>query len=338
MKTLKKILFGLIILIALILIIVIFLPSSVSIEKSIEINKSASTIYKQVNNLKNWEKWSPFQEEYPEMKNEYSEIAEGVGAIMKWSGEESGNGSMLTLIADENKYLECKLDFMEGDTSTLNISKWTFNETNGITKVTWKFESSNLSYPLGKIFGLLMPSMMEKSMNSGLENLKRVSEEISYEPKVKIEEKLTQHFYAYTIYDSAKIQDLGAKLGYIFGEVSKFVEANKLQCTGVPFAIYHNWDMENYIRIEGGIPVSEKTKKKPEQKNIIFKEFPTVKSLQVMHIGSYESSIVPHEEIDKYIEEYKLEKEGNCIEHYITDPSNEPDTSKWQTLIVYPIK
>jgi effector-binding domain-containing protein len=44
-----------------------------------------------------------------------------------------------------------------------------------------------------------------------------------------------------------------------------------------------------------------------------------------------------HEDLARYVQYKKLQEEGPVMEVYITDPTQEPDTSKWITEIYYPI-
>jgi effector-binding domain-containing protein len=56
------------------------------------------------------------------------------------------------------------------------------------------------------------------------------------------------------------------------------------------------------------------------------------------HFGAYDKTMYMYTAMDEYIQEFKLEETGGPIEEYITDPMSEPDTSKWQTNIYFPVK
>lgn len=57
MKTLKRILIGILAIIVLLVIVAFFLPSKAYVERSIVINAVPRIVFDQVNTLKNWEKW-----------------------------------------------------------------------------------------------------------------------------------------------------------------------------------------------------------------------------------------------------------------------------------------
>jgi effector-binding domain-containing protein len=62
------------------------------------------------------------------------------------------------------------------------------------------------------------------------------------------------------------------------------------------------------------------------------------KALQLAYFGSYDKTGEAHYAMGDYIKDNNLELNGAVIEEFITDPANEPDTSKWQTNIYYMIK
>ena len=62
MRIIRTILFILLILIVLFLLISLFLPSTVHVDESITIKSTVNNSFSQINNLKNWQKWSPYQQ------------------------------------------------------------------------------------------------------------------------------------------------------------------------------------------------------------------------------------------------------------------------------------
>ena len=145
MKALKIILVILAVLVALFLVIALFLPKSVHMEESIVINKPASLVFKQVNNFKNWEPWSPFQANDPEMVTTYEGPEKGVGAKMLWTAKR-GDGYML--ITESVPYQKVLSDLDFGMPGATNL--FTLNEEQGGTNVTWIVDIPDLAYPLGR--------------------------------------------------------------------------------------------------------------------------------------------------------------------------------------------
>jgi hypothetical protein len=174
MKFFKRFLLFLLILIVLVLIVAIFLPAKVYVEESVLVNAPAELIFRQVNNLKSWESWSPFQKEDTAMTSTYEGPEAGVGAVQKWKSEVNGDGSMTITESIKDSLIKMKLDFAKQGVPT---SDWKFEKQGMATKVTWNVDMERLGYPMGRIFGLFMPKMMHKSFKDGLENLKKLCEE-----------------------------------------------------------------------------------------------------------------------------------------------------------------
>ena len=62
------------------------------------------------------------------------------------------------------------------------------------------------------------------------------------------------------------------------------------------------------------------------------------KAAVIDYYGAYEGSGEAHFAMDDYLKEFGLTAGGPVIEEYITDPMTEPDTAKWLTKIIYPLK
>jgi effector-binding domain-containing protein len=338
MKILKKIIVVLLVLVVIVLVIAAFLPSKRHIEASLTINTPAKAIYAQVIDLKKWDKWSPFKEDDTAMTTTYDGAPMGVGAIMSWKSKKQGNGVMTIMEAIKDKSIRTKIDF-EGQGSS--FSDWIFNEDSSkTTKVFWTMDLDNLKYPVGRIMGLVMNSMITKSFEKGLASLKKVSEDyfkmLSVYKTSDIKIKQTEKHYAIVIKDSSKCDEVDIMMGKDFGELGKFIGENKIEISGYPFAKAYLWDeTANKYVAELGFEIKNKVEGKG---NIRCIEIPAAKVVSAIHNGSYESSGFTHMAIDKYIKDNKLTCVGIPMELYITDPEKEPDMTQWQTEIIYPVK
>ncbi len=55
------------------------------------------------------------------------------------------------------------------------------------------------------------------------------------------------------------------------------------------------------------------------------------------YFGPYEETASVYHALEKYISQGGLEITGNPWEIFVTDPSNEPDTAKWHTQVLFPV-
>lgn len=333
MNTLKKILIGMGILITILIIVSFFLPSKLHIEKSIEINAPAELVFEQFNTLQNWEKWSPWVKMDPQSKREYFGAGSGVGSGYSWKGEKTGEGKLT--ITESNPYtsIVTELD-MRGEKVYPGFN---FEESDGKTKVTWYFDSDAGLNPFGRYMNLMIKGMLGQQFEQGLNDVKQIVESLPVpeegEPIV-IEEVKTDSVYYLSIRDTANIETIGMKLGQGYGLIQQEIAKQKLQMTGAPFAIYYS-DSETEFDMDIALPVNKPGKDSGKIKAGLLKGG---RHIVAHYFGAYEGTPVAHRAIVSFIQRNGLQSSGPPREHYITDPMAEPDTSKWQTDVYYPVE
>ncbi len=180
MKTLLRILYILLAILILLLIVGLFLPSRKHFGSTITIHAPDSVVFKQVNNLKNWGKWSPWNTNDSTVKMTYPGPDAGEGAESHWQSALMGNVSMT--ITGSNPYKNLQLNFNFNGRGIAQ-SPWTFRQQADGTIVTWYLDVSGLRYPEGRYMGLFFKSWMTPMFTDGLYNLKKVSEEIAGKSK-----------------------------------------------------------------------------------------------------------------------------------------------------------
>jgi effector-binding domain-containing protein/ribosome-associated toxin RatA of RatAB toxin-antitoxin module len=330
MKALLKILYLLLLIILFFLLAGIFLPKRSHVEASVYINASPDIVFDQVNTLKNWEKWSPWQNADSTMKLTYFGSPSGVGASYSWISEHSSSGKMSITESTPDKYIQTELDY---GTRGKARAPWQFWEKNNGTKVTWALDNQNMGY-FERYFIVLFKKNMMNTFSQGLLKLKEVSESIRLDHISDVQEVQLVQRHALIITDSALLQNSGAKMKDMFGRLMNYAQKRNLQTSGVPFTIYYKWGNEGFTTFACGIPISEKTWGSGGYSYI---EMPEEKAIMVTHWGNYNSS-KPYEALDNYIKNNGIQISGPPWEEYITDPKTEPDTSKWETRIYYPVK
>jgi len=151
-------------------------PSDFRITRTGTITAPASVVFAQVNDLQKWDAWSPWAKLDPEAKNTFEGPASGVGAIMRWSGNNKvGQGSMAIMESRPDEFISFKLEFLKPFAAT-NTSEFTFNSENNKTTVTWSMYGKNNF--MSKAIGLIMScdKMVGGQFEQGLATLKSVVE------------------------------------------------------------------------------------------------------------------------------------------------------------------
>ncbi len=174
MKVLKILGILILLLVVGVAVWLVTLPGTYSVERTALIEAPASYAYDQVADFRNWDSWSPWEKKDPNMSRSYEGPEQGVGAIYKWSGNDSvGTGSLEVVEAVPNERIEMKLRF-EKPFESRSDNTMLFEDEDGYTRVTW-IDSGSLPFYL-RMLGPEMDGMMGPDFEKGLADLKQYSE------------------------------------------------------------------------------------------------------------------------------------------------------------------
>ncbi|HTB85306.1 MAG TPA: SRPBCC family protein [Candidatus Sulfotelmatobacter sp.] len=163
--------------IAIILIVVVAgQPCEFTVSRSAKISVPPEKIFPYVNDLHQWNNWSPWAKLDPNAKITFSGPDAGVGEAMRWEGNSKiGVGRMTIIDSQPNNVIRLRLDFEKPMLAT-NTAEFSFLPDNRQTLVTWAMRGKNNLG--GKIFGLAFnfDKMVGDKYEEGLANLKAVAE------------------------------------------------------------------------------------------------------------------------------------------------------------------
>lgn len=333
MKILKVIGIILAIVVVLAIILVIALPTKYNVERSVTIDAPKNIVFTQVAKFENFITWSPWTKLDPNMTYEITGTDGEVGAAYSWSGNDSvGTGSLTTVALTEDR-IDQKLDFTS-PWEAHDLAYYEFDDTPEGIKVTWGLDG-NLARPMN-LMGLFMSmeDMIGSDYEKGLESLKnQVASFVSNHTKRGYfinEVDLKPKFYVLKR-ESVKFSNIQEFYATNFQAIMQKIQLLELPLTGAPSGLIYTWDMENNVAdMAAGIPIAEEAD---------IDGFEVVelsgKSLEINYYGAYSGIAEAHYAMDDYMKENGLALNEVVIEEYITDPSNEPDTSKWLTNVYY---
>jgi effector-binding domain-containing protein len=127
---------------------------------------------------------------------------------------------------------------------------------------------------------------------------------------------------------------IGSTLAEILPEVFRYLRKHDVWPSGPPFTRYHGFS-ETEVDIEGGMPVQTRLS---GSGRIVAGELPGGRAVTTVHTGPYEKLPDAHDAVHAWIQEKKFTSAGPQWECYLTDPGKEPDPSKRQTELVWPIE
>ena len=331
MKMLKRITIWLVVLIALLLVMAYLLPRHYMVQRDVIINADGKTIYNMVCDFNNWDFWTPWSLQDDSTATDEIIGRCEAGAVYRWDGEDVGQGEMKILEIAEGALIKWDVGF-EDNTYRMNMMMSFEKEGDGWL-VTWTAEGDLGYNPLYRYYGLMIDSEVGADLERGLSNLKAFCELLPDYPGIEIVDLTSGN--AVAVRDSLAMGDMQVFMEVYFPRLYMYALRNEATITGPPYSIYYSWDPEGKSFMEIGIPVADEL---PGEEEIIPSETPGGKAVTGAYYGPYEGMNTIYNALEKYMQVLKLEPRGMAWEVYITDPSQEPDTSKWETHVYFPIK
>ncbi len=309
------------------------LDSKYAVERTTVINAEPETVYATVSDFTTWSEWSKWHKQDPEMKITYGEKSAGEGATYSWDGEISKKGTQSITAAVPNESLTTHIVF-EGMGESDGY--WKFEPTeDGQTQVTWGFTGE---FPFFfRVFGKGMDASVGKDFEEGLANLKALVEAMPKKaPAVDIIMVRVEPMNYYSISGDVPMNNANVKgfLADSYGAIMTYLGEDANNTTMQPFAIYHEWNEETGIsKMEAGIAA---TSKKPGTDKIKKGTTYGGSAIKAVHVGGY-NTMPEHTAMFKHTQENGIEMIGSPWEVYVTDPGQEPDSTKWVTAVYYPV-
>lgn len=157
-------------------VIVATRPDEFRVTRSTTIAAPPEAVFEQVNNLHNWQMWSPWAKLDPTAQNAYDGPLDGAGAGFSWAGNSQvGEGHMTITESRPHELIRFQLDFVKPFKGT-NTTEFTFKPEGNQTRITWTMSGKN-SF-MSKAIGLVMncEKMVGGQFEQGFANLKAVVE------------------------------------------------------------------------------------------------------------------------------------------------------------------
>jgi effector-binding domain-containing protein len=125
-------------------------------------------------------------------------------------------------------------------------------------------------------------------------------------------------------------------------EIFGWLGARGIEPAGPPFFRYHVIDMERQLLVEAGVPVHSAIQ---DDDNVRGGTLPPGQFAVLVHTGAPETLMAATTALLDWAEARRLafdlslteagEKWGCRLESYLTNPAEQPDTSKWQTELAF---
>jgi uncharacterized protein YndB with AHSA1/START domain len=174
MRIIKNIVLAVILLVVVLVAIAFALPRKYEVVRSIDIAASADKVFEQINDPRNWAKWTVWNQRDPAMKMDYSGAPSGAGAKWVWQSKSEGTGEMEFTRSEAPKLLAYKLYFPDFDSRS--AGQLVLEPAGNSTRLTWSNGGDLGNNPVMRWMGLAMDKMIGSDFDAGLKNLKALVE------------------------------------------------------------------------------------------------------------------------------------------------------------------
>ena len=336
MRTLRYMVLALLFLLLVVVVIGFFLPAKVHMERSIEINRNTPTIFKTINSLNNFNKWSPWYEYDVNAEYTLSGAQSGVGSKLSWSGNNKiGTGSNEIIESKLDSYIKTKFFF--GKSEKPAFSMLSLLQKENTTKVTWAFNNDfgyNVFY---RYFGLVLEDMIAPDYERGLKYLKKHVESLPlYDySNISITETYAEDTYAYQSKSGLSHEQITPAIAAAYGKLIGFITKNKITMNGSPKIVNLSTSDDEY-RFLAVIPVGNNSVVDENNEIRSYTSYQG-KAIKLVHKGSYNNFDASYDILFAYMSQNNLQNNGNSWEDFVTDPANVSE-DQLITNIYQPIK
>lgn len=176
MRFLKRLGIGLVLLVIAAVIVVALQPADYRLTRSTVIAAPAAAVFAQVNDLRQWDDWSPWAKLDPAAKVTFAGPPAGTGAVFEWAGNDKvGAGTMTITGSKPNERVATRTDFIKPFEGTSH-SEFIFSQMGDQTNVIWTMSGTHNFIGKAMCLVMSMEAMLGPDFEKGLAQLKQVVE------------------------------------------------------------------------------------------------------------------------------------------------------------------
>lgn len=341
MRLLLRLLGLLFVLLVLLVGLAFVLPDRAHVERAVTIRRPPSQIYLLLTDLRRFNDWSPWYRRDPAARYVYSGPDSGVGAKVAWKSErhDVGEGTQTLIAAVPGQVVSFELDFGANGTST---ARFDIAAQNGETRVTWSLDA-NLPLTLderfgrgvmGRYLGLFMDRFVGADFESGLANLKQLTEQF---PDVDIAGIAPQvvdgpaRRLIYVVIDADADDAVTLRRWHAaVAQLTRFAAQNGLAIGGAPLSLVTSQDVSTG---RFALALTAHYDVMPEDTAVRGRVLAAARAAQLLHRGDAAARRKAVEKLRAWMEVKGLRGDDLLIEEHV-----EGDLSEGATRISIPVQ
>ena len=333
----QKILYAVAGLIVALILIGLALPRHARVEMTMQIDAHPATVFALVNDFRRVALWSPLLDADPNARVVHSGPTRGAGAAMTWDGAIIGTGTQV--ITESRQFGLVATTINPGESGEAR-TWFDLSGDNGVTTVTWRFETDYGFNVVGRMFGLVFAGIVRRDYSQGLASLRDLAETLPHADfsDLEIEQLVVEaveiaYLPATSVPEPAAISEA---MGDAYFEILSFIDRHGLSEAGAPLSITRSFSGSELL-FDAAIPVRGVTAGTPSSgTGVRIGQTYAGNVIRVRHTGSYRTLGSTHGKIAAYLAALGIERAGDAWESYVSDPTRVPE-SELLTYIYYPI-
>jgi hypothetical protein len=177
MRLIKMFLFVLLGMFAVITIIGLFIPSNVKISRGIIVTADSSKVYKELSDVKNWNKWLPWITADSGAVFQLSPVTDKPGSYFRWKGVKFKSEGTMTIQSIRQNEILVLHDLKDMNKAEGGFRIRSTGANNNVTEVLWYMEYKLKWYPWERFYGIFADQIIGSAFDKGLEQFKNYIEQ-----------------------------------------------------------------------------------------------------------------------------------------------------------------
>ena len=177
MRFVKMFLFVLTGLLVMFTLFGLVMPSSAKLARGVIIQADSATVYKELSDVKDWNKWLPWIVADSGAIVQLSPVTNEPGSYFKWKGLCFKSGGTLTLKSFSNQEIKVLHQLQDMNDSEGGFRIRSVGTSGRETEVQWFLEYKLKWYPWERFYGIFLDHIISPALDKGLNNLKEYIEQ-----------------------------------------------------------------------------------------------------------------------------------------------------------------
>ena len=255
-----ELLVSLLIVAVLIVVIGMLLPSHGHVERSVEVSSPVRQIYDSINTLRRFPEWSGERRLDPQMKIEFAGPREGIGAEVRWDGNESvGKGGLKIVSTDLDSQVKMAVEDSYAGTNKSYTIRLEPAQNAKTTRIFWSYDVDYGWDLMARYAGLYIHGAPDANVQASLSNMAAMLAafpNVDYKnQEIKVVDVTGGPLLLVSTKAPRTLDDVAMATDEATAKIEAFMKKAGLTAVGPRRTITTNWGDENYV-FDVAIPVN----------------------------------------------------------------------------------